>query len=263
MEYRQLGDTEVRLPEIGFGTWAYRGGVEPIRRSVQLGGFHIDTAEAYGTEDVVGEAIKDIRDKVFLATKVSPSHFRHDALIRAAENSLGRLRTDHIDLYQLHSPNASIPIEETMAAMEELVDAGKVRFIGVSNFSVAQMKEAQASMSKYKIVSNQVRYSLVVRGIESELLPYCQEDRITVIAYSPLARGMYALRARDRHGALAKVAQTTGGTEAQVALNWCVRKDPVVAIPKTDSVERVGENCGSSGWRLSEEQIRMLEDSFG
>ena len=94
------------------------------------------------------------------------------------------------------------------------------------------------------------------------MLPYCREYRITVIAYSPLARGMYALRAQDRHGALAKVAQATGRTEAQVALNWCVRKHPVVAIPKTNSVERVEENCDSSGWRLSEEQIRLLEESF-
>jgi len=108
MEHRRLGSTDAMLPEIGLGTWAYRGGVEPIRKAVDLEGFHIDTAEAYGTEDVVGEAIKDIRDKVFLATKVSPSHFRHDDLIRAAENSLRRLQTDHIDLYQLHSPNASI-----------------------------------------------------------------------------------------------------------------------------------------------------------
>jgi len=131
MEFKPLGDTAVTLPEIGLGTWAYRGGAEPIRRSVELGGFHVDTAEAYSTEDAVGEAVKGIRDRVFLATKVSPSHFRHDDLIRAADSSLRRLQTDYIDLYQLHWPNASVPIGETMAAMEELVDAGKVRFIGV------------------------------------------------------------------------------------------------------------------------------------
>lgn len=262
MEFKPLGDTAVTLPEIGLGTWAYRGGVEPIRRSVELGGFHIDTAEAYSTEDVVGEAVKGIRDRVFLATKVSPSHFRHDDLIRAADNSLRRLQTDYIDLYQLHWPNASVPIEETMAAIEELVDAGKVRFIGVSNFSAAQIREAQAAMSKHRIVSNQVRYSLVARDIESGLLPYCQENRITVIAYSPLARGIYTLRARDRHGALARVARETGRTDAQVALNWCVSKDSVVAIPKTNSVERVEENCAASGWRLSEGQVRLLDESF-
>ncbi|MGQ9655824.1 MAG: aldo/keto reductase, partial [Thermodesulfobacteriota bacterium] len=130
MEQKQLGQTGVMLPEIGLGTWMYRGETEPIRRAVELGATHIDTAESYGTEDAVGEAIEGIRDRVFVATKVSPSHFRHDDLVRAAENSLRRLRTDHIDLYQLHWPSAEVPIAETMGAMEELVDAGKVRFIG-------------------------------------------------------------------------------------------------------------------------------------
>lgn len=262
MEQKQLGQTGVMLPEIGLGTWMYRGGTEPIRRAVELGATHIDTAESYGTEDAVGEAIEGIRDRVFVATKVSPSHFRHDDLARAAENSLRRLRTDHIDLYQLHWPSAEVPIAETMGAMGELVDAGKVRFIGVSNFSVEQIVEAQAVMSRHRIVSNQVRYSLADRGIEPRLIPYCQSAGITVIAYSPLARGLSMLRARDRSGALARVARETGKTEAQVALNWCVRRDGVVAIPKADSVAHVEENCGASGWRLSDEHVRALEEAF-
>src|ERR1017187_10284944 len=131
---KELNQTGIRLPEIALGTWQYQGGVEPLRAGIALGANFIDTAEAYGTEEVVGQAIKGIREKVFLATKVSPRHFRRPDVIRAAEQSLRRLNTDYIDLYQLHWPNYSVPIGETMAAMEELVETGKIRFIGLSNF---------------------------------------------------------------------------------------------------------------------------------
>lgn len=262
MEYRELGDTGVRIPEIGLGTWAYTGGIEPLMRGLELGASHIDTAESYGTEDVVGQAVQDIRHRVFIATKVSQSHFRHNDLINAAEKSLRLLRTDYIDLYQLHWPNFSIPIGETMGAMEELVDSGKVRFIGVSNFSVSQIQEAQSVMTTHRIVSNQVSYSLADRSIETDLLPYCQQNRITVIAYRPLARGLMNIRRRDRRGALSKVAATTGKTEAQVALNWCVSRENVVAIPKANSVGHTEENCNASGWRLSAEHMGLLEDAF-
>src|SRR5207247_6345529 len=158
-----LGNTNICLPEVGLGTWNYKGGAEPLRRGIALGACLIDTAESYGTEEIVGEAVKDLRDRVFIATKALPRHFRHTDLLMAADRSLKRLRTDHIDLYQLHWPNYAVPIEETMAAMEALVERGKVRFIGVSNFSVTDLKKAQAALSKYKIASNQVRYNLIDR----------------------------------------------------------------------------------------------------
>jgi diketogulonate reductase-like aldo/keto reductase len=161
MELKPLGNTGVMVPEIGLGVWKYSGGVEPLRRGVELGAFLIDTAELYGTEDVVGQAVKDLRDRVFLATKVSADHLRYDDVLRAAEASLRRLDTNCIDLYQIHWPNWSAPIQETMRAMEALVDRGLIRYIGVSNFSVAQLREAQAAMSKYPIVSNQVLYNLL------------------------------------------------------------------------------------------------------
>src|SRR5947209_17465883 len=166
MNYKELGRTGVSLPEIGLGTWEYTGGVAPLRRGMDLGAVLIDTAEAYRTEEIVGLAISDVRDKVFIATKVWPTHFRYRDLLQAADNSLQRLRTDHIDLYQLHWPNAAVPIDETMAAMQILVDVGKVRFIGVCNFSVHDLKNAQACLTKHRIVSTQVRYSLVARRIE-------------------------------------------------------------------------------------------------
>jgi len=262
MDHKALGQTGVRLPEIGLGTWEYEGGVEPLRRGVDSGAFLIDTAEGYATEVIVGLAIKNIRQCVFLATKVSPQHLRRSDLLQAADKSLQRMRTDHIDLYQLHYPNYAVPIGETMAAMEELVDMGKVRFIGVSNFSVADLKRTQASLTKSRIVSNQVRYNLVDRSIEFGLLHYCQENHITVIAHSPLARGIGHIRDKDASGTLGRLAAEIGKTEAQVALNWCISKEAVVAIPKANSIEHTVENCHASGWRLSRDQIRLLEEDI-
>ena len=259
MDYKELGRTGFRLPEIGQGTWKYSGGADALRAGIELGACFVDTAESYGTEGSVGEAVRGRRDRVFLATKVSPEHFRHADVLRAADNSLRRLNTDHIDLYQLHRPNYTVPIEETMGALEELVNAGKVRFIGVSNFSEGEIRKAQAALSKHRIVSNQVRYSVADRTIETGLLSYCQEHDITVLAFSPLASGLQNLKARDPGRALARVAAMAGKSEAQVALNWCIAKAGVVAITKTNSIERVRENCEASGWRLSADQARILD----
>lgn len=230
---------------------------------MDLGASLIDTAEAYGTEELVGQAIQGIRNRVLIATKVWQTHFRRREVKRAAENSLKRLGTDYIDLYQLHWPNPNVPVEETLGAMEELVDEGKVRFIGVSNFYVAELRDAQAAMTRHKIVSNQLPYSLVDRRIERDLLPYCQENSISVIAYSPLASGVHQIKARDRVGALTKVVAMTGKTEAQVALQWCISRGSVIAIPRSSSIQHIEENCGASGWQLSPEQMRLLEESIG
>ncbi|MEK7341799.1 MAG: aldo/keto reductase, partial [Candidatus Binatota bacterium] len=189
MELKELGATGVKLPEIGLGTWQYNGGTEPLRNGISLGAFLIDTAEMYGTEGVVGETIRGKRQEAFIATKVSGNHLRYDEVLRAADNSLKRLGTDYIDLYQIHWPDPSVPITETMRAMEELADRGKVKFIGASNFYVKNLEEAQACMTKHRIVSNQVKYSLLNRRIEEDTLAYCQENNITVIAYSPLDKG--------------------------------------------------------------------------
>jgi len=259
MNLKELGKTGVRLPEIGLGTWQYYGGVEPIRKAVILGSSLVDTAESYCTEEIVGEAVKQFRNRVFIATKVSPRHFRRSDVLRAADKSLERLRTDYLDLYQLHGPNYTIPIEETMGAMEELVDRGKIRIIGVSNFSVSELRKAQAALSKYRVVSNQVCYNLVERSIEVELLQYCEENKITIIAYSPLAHGLKHIQEKDPRAILSKVAALAGKTEAQVALNWCISRENVIAIPKASSADHVVQNCDASDWRLSAEQNRLLE----
>ena len=261
MDHKEIGDTGVQIPEIGLGT--FRETVAPpLRRGIELGSVLIDTAEFYGSERVVGVTIREMRDRVFIATKVSPTHFRHEDVIKAADRSLRSLGLNYIDLYQLHWPNPNVPIGETMGAMEELVTQGKVRFIGVSNFSVAQMQEAQAAMSTYRIASNQVPYNILDRGVEAEVLPYCQNNKITLIAYSPLAANIKSLLAGDKQGVLNQVAVKIGRTEAQVALNWCISKDNVIAIPRSNSVAHTEENCQASGWRLSAEDVSALEEAF-
>ena len=160
MEMKRLGASGVMAPEIGLGTWRYTGGPEPLRRGIELGANLIDTAEMYRTEDQVGEAIAGIRERVFIATKVLGSNLRYDAVLQAAEKSLRLLSVDKIDLYQIHWPNPSVPIAETMRAMERLVSDGLVDHIGVSNFSVEEMAEAQAAMQNNALVSNQILYNL-------------------------------------------------------------------------------------------------------
>jgi len=189
MKFKTLGNTGVMVSEIGLGTWNYKGGVEPLRKGIELGATLIDTAEGYYTEDIVGQAIKGIRDRVFTATKVSGRHLDYDGVLRAAEGSLMQLETDYIDLYQIHWPNPRFPIKGTMRAMEKLADDGVVKYIGVSNFTLEEMQEAQAYLSNHQIVSNQVLYNLNSREIEYDLLPYCEENKITIMAYTPLDDG--------------------------------------------------------------------------
>jgi diketogulonate reductase-like aldo/keto reductase len=267
METKQLGNTGVMVPEIGIGAWRYSGGVEPLRRGIESGAFLIDTAEVYGTEEIVGQAVNGIRDRVFVATKVSGDHLAYDEVLRAADASLRRLDSGRIDLYQLHWPSNRVRIDETMRAMEALVDRGLVRFIGVSNFSLAELRAAQAVMKKYPIVSNQVLYSLERRHIEADLLPYCQANEVTIIAFTPLGNGRLARRSEYPSNpagakALEMVATKVQKTLAQVALNWCTSHPSVIAIPKSNAVARVIENCEASDWRLEPDQTKLLGDAF-
>lgn len=267
MEHKQLGAGGVMVSEIGIGVWRYTGGVEPLRRGIGLGATLIDTAEIYGTEEVVGAAIRGLSTPVLVASKVSGSHLGYDDVMRAAEASLKRLNIHSIDLYQIHWPNSLFPIGETMHAMETLVDRKIVKHVGVSNFSTAELRAAQSAMSHHPIVSNQVLYNLNRREIEADLLPYCERNNITVIAYTPLDNGRLARRSRypanpTGMSALERVAEQTGKTLSQVALNWCAARPNVIAIPKSNSAERVAENCEASGWRLSPEQFDLLNDAF-
>jgi diketogulonate reductase-like aldo/keto reductase len=259
MELRELARTGVKLPVLGLGTWQYRAGAEPLRAGVALGAKFIDTAESYGSEEVVGQAVHGLRREIFLASKVSPRHFRYREVIQAAEKSLKRLKTDFLDLYQLHWPNYTVPIEETLGAMEALVDQGKVRFIGVSNFMLGDLKRAQRAASKHRIVSNQVRFNLIDRTIQDGLLLYCRESGITVIAHSPLATGLNSIRAMDSEGLLQKLAVSRSRSVAQIALNWCISNQGIVTIPKASSLEHVRENCQGADFQLTPEELRLLD----
>jgi diketogulonate reductase-like aldo/keto reductase len=263
VEQKEIGNTGVQVPELALGSWQYRGCAEPLRAGIELGAFFIDTAESYGSEPIVGEAIRGIRNQVFLASKVSPRHFRYRDVIKAAECSLKQLNTDYLDLYQLHWPNYTVGIAETMSAMERLVETGKIRFIGVSNFSVAELQRAQAKLSKCRIMSNQVRYSLLDRSPEPEMLDFCEANKISLLAFSPLGTGFAGLRAADPDDVLGKVSAETGKTRAQVALNWCLSPIPVIAIFKSENVEHVRENCGASGWRLTADQHKRVSQGIG
>ena len=255
----ELAKTGVFLPEIGIGTWEYHAGPLPLRKGLEAGALFIDTAESYGSEPVVGEAVRGLRDRVFLATKVSPQNFRPADLRRSVEVSLKRLRTDFVDLLQLHEPNPAVPIDDTMGAVSELITAGKVKFAGVSNFSVTQLQAAQKALGGFPIVSNQVRYNLIDRTIETNLLSYCRTNHVTVIAYCPLACGLSRIHDCDPTGVIDELARETGKSQAQIALNWCVCQKGVVAIPKGNSVEHILDNCGASDWRLSQEQLALLD----
>lgn len=256
MEYRRLGKTGEKVSTIGMGTWKFGSyhsreerdsQVAALRRGVELGLNLIDTAEIYASgrsEEVVGEAVKEIRDEVFIATKVAPGHLHYDDVIAACKASLQRLGVSHADLYQVHWPDPRVPIKETMAAMEKLVDDGLIRYIGVSNFSVGETEDASAALSKHEIASNQVEYSLENRWPESELLPYCARETVTLIAYSPLARGHIV--DSIPHAVLRKYRITP----AQAMLNWVTRDERVVAIPKASRIDHLEENAASVSVRF-------------
>jgi diketogulonate reductase-like aldo/keto reductase len=167
-----------------------------------------------------------------------------------------------MDLYQLHWPNPNIPIEETMHAMAKLVQDGLVRHIGVSNFSVEQMKEAQASLSTAEIASNQVEYSLLDRSVELDILPFCQNQGVTLIAYSPLAQGRIANGRGGGFKVMDEIAEKLGKTRSQIALNWLLREESVIVIPKASVKTHVRENSQAAGWKLSPEQIARLDAAF-
>ena len=273
LNLRPLGKTSESIPEIGMGTWGMGGGmhadssrdseaIEALKLGLGLGMTHVDTAEMYGaghSEEVVAKALVDWRKPVFVASKVSPSHFAYDDLLRSARKSLERLRLKQIDLYQLHWPNSRVPIAETMRAMEKLVREGLVRYIGVSNFSVEQIREAQAALSKERIVSNQVEYSIVDRAVEEDILPYCQREKLTLIAYSPLGQGSIA---RGRGGVFRvvdEIAARLGKSRSQIALTWLLQHESVVVIPKASDKHHVRENAGASGSTLSDDDFQEID----
>jgi len=268
MDYRPLGRTGERIPVIGMGTYSLGNStgerraeeIKAIQRGIELGMTLIDTAEVYGngrSETLVGQAIADSRDQVFLATKVAPEHFSYDEVIRSCDASLARLGVKFVDLYQLHWPSPRIPIQETMKAMEEMVATGKTRYIGVSNFSVEQTMSAQESLPRSELASNQVRYSITSRSIEADLLPFCEREKITIIAYSPLDTGSIPV-SRIPKDLLEKYELTP----AQMMLNWVIRPEGVMTIPKAAKVSHVEENARAADILISQADYQALSKRF-
>ena len=264
MIMKELGKTGEKIPAVGIGTWKMGSDpskeIEGIKYSIENGSDFVDTAEMYGTEGIVGEAINGT--EAFVATKVSPHHFHKEDVIKACDRSISELGVKQIDLYQLHWPNKTIPINETMSAMEQLVKDGKIRYIGVSNFSVAEFKEAQSALKSEEIVSNQVEYSVLVRDPEKELLRFLQKNSVTLIAYSPLARGaIFSKKYKPVLDKLGNIGSKYSITPNQVAISWLISKENVVAIPKATGIEHVKQNIQAGGIRLSNEDVSSI-DSF-
>ena len=297
MERVHLGRNGPLVSEIGLGTWQAgmrgwgtdysRGDVEQaISLAVDRGINFFDTAEMYGrgvSEEVLGGVIHERREEVVLASKVSPWHLSEHSLTAAINASLKRLGTEYVDLYQIHfPPSYYTSLRKAFHVLERFVMDGKIKFIGVSNFPKSLLAESRTYLSKADIVSNQVEYSLLCRWAEDELLPYCRQEQISIIAYSPLAQGMLTgkyhsgnLTTRDvrKHNKLFRpqnfkkleallavlrdVAAKRSVTPGQVALNWLLCQQ-VIPIPGAKKPGQVSEIAGASDWRLTESELNNI-----
>lgn len=300
MRMVELGRGGPKVSEIGIGMWQAGGKswgqdvrdkdcIAAMARAVELGITLFDTAEVYGhghSEEVVGKAIRQAgRENVFLATKVAGDHVRPVDVERACRGSLKRLGIREIDLYQVHWPSCwdQVPLRDTMKALEKLHRAGKIRNIGVSNFAVRDLEEARAHLSRTDIVSDQVRYNMLQREIEAELLPYCEREGVAILAWSPIGKGILAgkyhmgnrpkdaVRSEDNLfkpqnlkdaaplvQALRRIGKAHGKTPAQVALAWLRRHKNVVPIPGVKRPAQSEENAGAAGWSLRPAEVRTL-----
>jgi diketogulonate reductase-like aldo/keto reductase len=236
-----------------------------IRRGIELEMVHLDTAEMYGAGDVeqlLGQTIRGIaREKLFIATKVLPSNATYHGTLEAADASLRRLGCEYLDLYLLHWPGAH-PLEETMRAFEALVEQGKTRFVGVSNFEADAMLEAASYLRKIPLVCNQVLYHLDERGVEHDLIPTAQKHGIAIVAYTPFGRGSFLRSSARRREALEQIARKHGATVRQVALAFLTRGPGLFLIPKAARVEHVEENAGAGELELDASDVATIDAAF-
>lgn len=241
-------DTSLRAEEIA-----------SLREGIELGMSLIDTAEMYGegkSEQLVGQAIAGLRDQVFLVSKIYPHNATRKGTLAACERSLRRLGTDYLDLYLLHW-RGSVPFAETLAALVELQQAGKIRHFGVSNLDLDDMQEFYEETAGNRVATNQLLYNLSRRGIEWDLLPWCRQQRIPVMAYSPIEQARLL-----RQPKLMALAQRHGLTAAQVALGWLLAKDDIIAIPKSGKRSHVLENAAVLERPLSADLLAELDQIF-
>lgn len=277
-----FGNTGSKVSPMGIGTfydmgWIFsakvlkrqsnrENKVKAIKAGIESGVNLIDTAEIYESENLVNKAIQGVpREDLFIASKVWPAHFSYEKVIKSCERSLRKLGTDYIDLYQLHFPSRTKGIEETMKAMEHLVDEGKIRNIGISNFSLAQTEAAVNSLKKHKIASTQMNFNISHRNIEKDLLPYCKENKIAILAYYPLGHGKLVSPESSASAIMEEIGKNHGGkTPPQIVLNWFYSKfDSVFPIPRASNADHVKENAGSMGWKMTQDEINKLESVLG
>ena len=267
MERRPFGPVPREVAVIGQGTWyideAHRPtAVAALRRGLDLGMTHIDTAEMYGdAEIVVGEAVKGRRDEVFLVSKVLPSNASRAGTMAACERSLARLRTDRLDCYLLHWPG-SHPLEETFAAFERLREQGKILSWGVSNFDVPDLEAAWEAGGEGRIACNQVLYHLEERAIEHVVLPWCEEHGVAAVAYSPFGHGDFPGPRTPGGRVLEEIARSHGATARQVALRFLVRQKGAFTIPKASSPEHAADNAGAGALRLTDADLARIDAAF-
>ena len=300
METRSLGTSDVQITPILMGTWqAGKAGwvgiedeqtIKAIRNAYEAGITTVDTAEVYGngySEQIVAKALSDVRDKVVYATKVFANHLQYDQVMEACDRSLTNLNTDYIDLYQIHWPSGSfnsevVAISETMSALNKLKEQGKIRAIGVSNFSRTQLEEA----SKYgRIDSLQPPYSLFWRQVENDAMPYCIDNNISILAYSPLAQGILTgkfgldhqfaegdIRAKNKlfqrenyqrtQKALAElrpIAKNHNCSLAQLALAWLIAQPQTNAIAGARNAEQAEDNAQTASVTLSSDELKEID----
>ena len=254
------------VPALGLGTWhmgersqAAKDEAAAIRLGIELGMTLIDTAEMYGNggaEEVIAEAIAGQRDKLFIVSKVYPHNASRDGVPAACERSLRRLRTDRIDLYLLHW-RGSHPLPETVAAFEKLRAEGKIRYWGVSNFDTRDMQGLARLQDGANCAANQVLYHVGSRGIEFDLLPWCRQHHMPIMAYSPVGQGGSLLRSK----VLAAVAKRHDATPAQIAIAWTLRHDNVISIPKAADLRHVRENAAAGAIVLSEADLKEIDSA--
>jgi diketogulonate reductase-like aldo/keto reductase len=255
-----------RVPAFGQGTWHmgedHRRATEEaaaLRLGIELGLTLIDTAEMYGNgraEEIVADAAQGERDRLFIVSKVLPYNASQKGIVEACERSLKRLKTDRIDLYLLHW-RGSVPLADTLAGFARLQRDGKIRHHGVSNFDLNDMKEWVGLAGGETVAANQILYNLTRRGPEFELIPWCRERQIAIMAYTPLGQGRML---QDK--ALAEVAARHGASPARVALAWLLRQDGMIVIPKATQPEHVRDNRGALDLHLTADDLAVIDRAF-
>ena len=278
MIYKTFGKTGFKVSAIGMGTYYdpawiaaslfgirknSKMHIEAIKAGLDTGINFIDTAEIYHTEPLVAEAVKGIeREKLFIATKVFVNHLNADKVIKSCNRSLRNLNMKYIDLYQIHFPSSRIPLSETLSAMEQLVDQGKIRHIGISNFDLIRTEEAMGAMKKYEIVSTQMPYNINNRTIETELKPFCDKNNIAIMAYYPLAHGKIAGNRQGVPDTVKKVAEKHKSPLTHIAIQWLLsRGENVYPIPRASDPVHVRENAEFDKLTLDEEDLKQLNQN--